>query len=343
MTKSTATLRARIAVVIPALNAALLLSECVAAVRAQSTPADEIWIVVGPSRDRTLAVAESLADVATTILQNPPGDRASAINLALDRSRADLFVMLDAQARLGPTYIATAVAALDRTKAAVVGGPMRAEGRSAVGRAMATALRSPFGVGDSQFHFVGAAREVESVYLGVFRASVFERVGRYNPALLRTEDDDMNARIRDVQLRIWLDPAIESTYLCRNRLSEIWTQYVGYGYWKVALATRRPNAIRLRHATPAAFVLLLVAVSAVSLAAWWPALPLVAALYAAIALAAGAAAGVREVLTLALFPIVTMSMHVGYGFGSLVGLARWTHLRRLVNEPEHTRHHGANG
>lgn len=304
-------------------------------------PADEIWIVVGPSCDRTGSIAQGLADSTTTVLQNPQGDRGSAINLALDRSRADLFVLLDAQARLGPTYIASAVAALDRSGASVVGGPMRAVGRSAVGRAMAVALRSPFGVGNSQFHYVGAAREVESVYLGVYRASVFERVGRYHTALLRTEDDDMNARIRDVQLRIWLDPAIESTYLCRNRLSEIWIQYVGYGYWKVALATRRPNAIRLRHAFPAAFVLLLIAAGVVSLAAWRPALPLVAAAYAAAALAAGAVAGVREAFNWALFPIVTISMHIGYGVGSIVGLARWRHLRRLVNRPEATRHDGA--
>ena len=40
-------------------------------------------------------------------------------------------------------------------------------GKELVGEAMAAALRSPFGVGDSQFHFDGPARDVESVYLGV--------------------------------------------------------------------------------------------------------------------------------------------------------------------------------
>src|SRR5688500_17335782 len=119
---------------------------------------------------------------------------------------------------------------------------------------MAAALRSPFGVGDSQFHFAGAARDVDSVYLGVYRADVLRRVGRYNVALLRTEDDDLNTRIRMAGFRIRLDPAIRSAYRCRETLGAIWRQYFGYGYWKVALATIRSGALRARHAVPAAFV-----------------------------------------------------------------------------------------
>jgi hypothetical protein len=123
-----------------------------------------------------------------------------------------------------------------------------------IGQAMAAALRSPFGVGDSQFHYEGEAREVESVYLGVYRTDAFRRVGCYNTALLRTEDDDLNARIRAAGMKIWLDPAIRSTYLCRNRLSDIWRQYFGYGYWKVGLASVRRDALRARHMVPALFV-----------------------------------------------------------------------------------------
>lgn len=320
----------RIAAVIPARNAAAHLAECVASIRAQTRGVDETWIVIGPSTDGTEQIARGLADETTSIADNPPGDRGSAINRALDLTSADIVVLVDAQARLQPDYVERAIEAMERSDAAVVGGPMRPEGRTVVGRAMAIALRSAFGVGDSQFHFAGEARFVESVYLGVYRATAFERAGRYHPALLRTEDDDLNARIREAGLRIWLDPAIRSTYLCRNRLADIWAQYHGYGYWKVALATIRPGEIRFRHAVPALFAFILVAAALVTASAWWPALPLLVAAYAVAGWLAALLAGGRELPVLVVFPLVTGAMHLGYGVGTIMGLLRLRTLRRIA-------------
>ena len=320
----------RIAVVVPARQAAHLLADCLAAIRSQSVPPDEIWIVVGPSHDGTHDVAMRLADDRTRIVANPAGDRGSALNAAIVASSADAFAFVDAQSRLAPDYLETATRLLDETCADVVGGPMRPQGRSPIGRAMAVALQSSFAVGDSQFHFDRAGRFVDSVYLGVYRAAVFERVGAYNQSLVRTEDDDLNQRLRDAGMTIWLDPRIRSTYLCRERLSEIWAQYHGYGYWKVALATVRRRAIRPRHLAPSAFSLAVTAsifLSATRLAA---ALPVLAAFYS---VAAWMAVGRRAHLGIAAraaIPLVTAAMHLGYGVGFLRGLASWTRLSRLA-------------
>lgn len=323
-----------VAAVIPARNAAEYLADCVRCIRAQSRAVNEIWIVVGPSTDGTAEVAGGLANEATAVVDNPPGDRGSAINRALDLTRAEVVVLVDAQARLHPDYVERAIVAMERSGAAVVGGPMRPEGRTAVGRAMAIALRSTFGVGNSQFHFAGEARDVESVYLGVYRASVLEQVGRYHAGLLRTEDDDLNARIRAAGCRIRLDPAIHSTYLCRNRLADIWAQYHGYGYWKVALATIRPEAVRARHVIPAVFTFVVTAATLVTASVWRPALPVLATAYAVVAWLAAVVAGARGLPVLAVFPVVTLSMHLGYGVGTISGLMRWRKLRRIA-QPTH--------
>ena len=316
-----------VAVVIPAREAEALLRGCIESVRAQHRPADEVWVVVGPSRDGTLRAARELADDITVVLENPAGDRGSALNLVLDASHADAFAFVDTQSRLDPDYLSSALDAFERTGAAVVGGPMRAGGPTPVAQAMAAALRSPFGIGDSQFHFGGRGREADSVYLGVYRGSAFGRVGRYNAALLRTEDDDMNARIRAAGMRIWLDPAIGSTYLCRTRILEIWTQYRGYGYWKVGLGTIRRSAIRPRHLVPAAFVAGTAVATAISVVAWRPAVVVLSAAYVATAWADAVrmrGLGLRARL---IYPLVTLTMHVGYGVGSLTGLFRWADLR----------------
>lgn len=320
----------KVAVVVPVRDAASLLPDCLAAIHAQDRPSDAILVVVAPSSDGTHDVASSLAGAETTILDNPAGDRGSAINRALDATDADVIAMVDAQARLAPDYLSRALVALERHAACVVGGPMRPEGRTVIGRAMAAALCSPFGIGNSQFHFEGQAREVEAVYLGVYRSGVFAKVGRYNPALLRTEDDDLNARVRDAGLRIWLDPAIRSTYLCRDSLGAIWRQYHGYGYWKVALATIRPGAIRLRHLVPAFFVVGLAVAAVVSLVLWWPALPLILLMYLGVALGAALVGSTGNALARLLFPLVTLTMHMAYGTGVLRGLLHWPRVRAVV-------------
>lgn len=320
----------RIAVVVPAREAAHLLADCLAAIRSQSVPPDEIWIVVGPSHDGTHDVATRLADDRTRVVANPAGDRASALNAAIAASLADAFAFVDAQSRLAPDYLETAIRLLHETNADVVGGPMRPQGRSPVGRAMAVALQSPFGVGDSQFHFDRVGRFVDSVYLGVYRAAVFERVGLYNESLLRTEDDDLNQRLRDAGMRMWLDPRIRSTYLCREALSEIWAQYHGYGYWKVALATVQRRAIRLRHLAPSAFTLAVTGSIFLSARRLTAAFPLFAAFYSLAAWMAVGRGAHLGIAARAAIPLVTAAMHLGYGVGFLRGLAHWTRLSRVA-------------
>jgi glycosyltransferase involved in cell wall biosynthesis len=310
----------RIDVIVPARDAAALLPGCLESIRAQTTPPGRVHLVVGPSSDGTLEVARAAwsRDDRIVVRENPAGDRGSAINVALDAldPDTDAVAMVDAQARLAPDYLARSASILDESGAAVVGGPMRPIGTSAVGEAIAAALTSPVGVGDSSFHFEGAARDVDSVYLGVYRRSVLDAIGRYDPGLLRTEDDDMNSRIREAGGRIRLDPAIRSAYIGRQTLRALVRQYHGYGYWKVALAAKRPGAIRLRHLVPAAFVAGLLVALIGSVLVWPPMLPVIAAFYLAVLLVVGVVT-IRGSLTSRLaFPLAIATMHLGYGLGT---------------------------
>ena len=151
------------------------------------------------------------------------------------------------------------------------------------------------------------------------------RWGSYDPRLLRTEDDDMNARIRATGGRIRLDPSIRSTYIGRQTLGALFRQYHGYGYWKVALAAKRRDAIRARHLVPAAFVLALALAAAVSLVAWPPALPLLIALYLAVLALVGLAMVKLPLQSRLLFPLAAAAMHLGYGIGTWQALlqGRW--------------------
>jgi len=310
----------RIDVIVPLRDAAALLPGCLETIRAQTLLPGRIHLVVGPSRDTTLEVARSAwsRDARVLVSKNPAGDRGSALNVALAAldPETEAVAMVDAQSRLDPAYLERSAAVLRETGAAVVGGSMRPIGTSVMGEAIAAALTSPIGVGDSSFHFEGVARDVDSVYLGVYRRTILDAVGPYDAELLRTEDDDMNARIRASGGRIRLDPSIRSTYIGRQTLGGLFGQYRGYGFWKVALAAKRRDAIRPRHLVPAAFVLALVIAGAASLVVWPLALPVLLGLYLAVLALVGLATVKYALPTRLLFPLAVATMHLGYGVGT---------------------------
>jgi succinoglycan biosynthesis protein ExoA len=313
---------ATVDVIVPARDAAALLEDCLGAIARQTRPPDRVFVVVGRSGDATDVVARRLAAAwpSVQVLVNPAGDRGSALNEGLERSTADWVAMVDAQSRLEPYYLEAAVGAAERTDAAVVGGAMRPWAPGVVGGAIAAALRSRFGVGDSRFHDAAAEGRVESVYLGVYRRTMLDLVGRYDTRLLRTEDDDMNARVRAAGGLIWLDPAVRSTYLCRDNLAGLVRQYHGYGFWKARFLRQRPSELRFRHVVPSAFLVAVVAAVGVSLAVWPPALPLLAAIYLVAALAATIGQPYLAPLSRLTFPLATATMHLAYGAGFLRGL-----------------------
>ena len=314
----------RIDVIIPVRNGAALLPDCLAAIRAQTLAPTRIHVSVAPSTDDSARVARDLAhaDARIAIHDNPAGDRGSALNVALATldPGVEAVAMVDAQSRLAPDYLECAAAVLQDDDVAVAGGPMRPASSGLVGAAIAAALTSRAGVGDSRFHFEGAARDAESVYLGVYRRSVLDRVGPYDPRLIRTEDDDMNARIRDAGGRISLDPSIRSTYLGRTTLGALYRQYYWYGHSKVVLAATRPGAIRPRHLAPAGLVVALAGAGAASVLAWRPAFPLVAGGYAAALFGAGLLARGKRLPVRLLMPAALAAMHLGYGIGSWVAI-----------------------
>jgi succinoglycan biosynthesis protein ExoA len=310
----------RIEVIVPVRDAAAVLPDCLAAIRGQTLAPAAIHLSVAPSTDATeLVIASSTgSDPRFRVHENPAGDRGSGLNVALATldAETEAVAMVDAQSRLEPDYLERSAAVMKETGAAVVGGAIHPVGDGVVGRAIAAALSSRVGVGDSGFHFDGTGRDVESVYLGVYRRSVLDTVGRYDPSLLRTEDDDMNARIRAAGWRIRLDPSIRSRYLGRQTLRGLFRQYRGYGHSKVALAAKRPGAIRLRHLVPAAFVGAIVGAALISLLAWPPALPLVLLAYLGGLLVAGLLRTELPLASRLAFVAAAATMHLGYGIGT---------------------------
>lgn len=104
-----------ISVVIPCHNYGRFLGEAVASVERQSRPADELVVVDDGSTDETATIVAELARSRprlVTISRTPARGAAATFNDAVRASHGDLVVILSADDRLSPEYLARCEAAL---------------------------------------------------------------------------------------------------------------------------------------------------------------------------------------------------------------------------------------
>ena len=212
----------------------------------------EIILALGPSTDGTDRIADRLCrtDPRISAIRSPSGTTSAALNLAITRARHEIIARLDGHAVFGPDYLQIAVGLLDQTGADVVGGRMLANGGSTMQRAIGAAMSSKFGVGRAVFRTGGAAGPSDSVYLGVFRRVVLDRVGGFDEKYLHAQDWELNFRIRSGGGGVWFSPDLYCYYQPRRTLRGLARQYLHYGRWRRALIRRYPETLNARYLAP---------------------------------------------------------------------------------------------
>lgn len=321
----------------PVLNERGYLEHAVASVLNQELAGPtELVLALGPSTDGTTELAQQLAanDDRIRLVENPAAHIPVGLNAAIRASRYPTIVRVDAHSELSPGYAQRALATLERTGAANVGGVMRADGRTPFQKSVARAYNSPVGLGGGAYHGTAHEGEAESAYLGVMRRSVLDEVGLFDESIRRGEDWELNLRIRQAGHKVWLDPQLSVTYWPRESWWRLARQFRATGAWRGELVRRFGRSNGLRFFAPPALVLnlalaLIVAVLQVtgvlggiaSLVASVVYLPLVAyvLLVLAMALRPGDGRTLRErIWTLAVLP----TMHVSWGIGFIGGIIR---------------------
>jgi cellulose synthase/poly-beta-1,6-N-acetylglucosamine synthase-like glycosyltransferase len=319
--------RAFVTVILPVRNEERHLEGCLLSVLGQDYPPElmEILVADGRSEDgtRDLIARHAQADGRVRLVDNAGRIVPTGLNAAIQESRGEVIVRVDGHTRIEPDYVSRSVEALRRTGADVVGGNMRAVGRSTFGRSVALATSTPMGVGGSRFHYAAREEPAESVYMGVFRRDLFARYGLFDEGMVRNQDDELNYRIRARGGRIVLVPGLRSTYAPRESTAALFRQYFQYGFYKVRVASLHPRMFRPRHALPSLFVL---AIAGLAVAAAWAPVartlfPLLLLLHFGASLAFSARAAAGETAAWLLSPFATLILHMGYGSGFLIGAA----------------------
>ncbi len=288
----------------------------------------EIVVADGTSDDGTRDVLAAIAagDPRLRVVDNPERIVSAGLNRALAASSGEVVVRMDVHTEYASDYVARCVETLARTGADNVGGPWRAEADADGGvmqRAVAAAFQSSWVAGGALSRRLDYDGQADTVYLGSWPRTTFERFGGFDETLVRNQDDEHNLRIVKGGGRIWQSSAIRSVYHPRASLAKVFRQYMQYGYWKPFVMKKHGQPASMRHLVPAAFVLALVVLglaAAIGFGAW-PFAALVSAYVATVVvltlLVAGG--GASDPAVVARIPAVIATYHMAYGIGTLFG------------------------
>jgi succinoglycan biosynthesis protein ExoA len=336
-----------ISIIIPCRNERAHIRALLDSVLAQEIESDwamEVLVVDGRSDDGTREIVEEYAGKTSTVhmIDNPQRIVSTALNAGILASKGEIVIRMDAHALYAQDYVRECIRALWESGADNVGGPTIPRSDRPLGQAIAAAFHSRFSTGGGKAHDPSYEGEVDTVFNGCWRREMFERVGLFDPALVRNQDDEFNFRLRRCGGRIWQSPRIRSVYAPRGTLGSLFRQYLQYGYWKVAVIRKHGAVPSMRQLVPALFVasavVLGMAAAGAALLGWrgpgavaGDLLGAELGLYAAACLAASAASMRYVSLRAAvLLPPVFAAYHAGYGIGFLLGLF----FKRAAGAPE---------
>jgi succinoglycan biosynthesis protein ExoA len=303
----------------------------------------EILVADGLSDDGTREALRQYRHVR--VIDNPGRIVSTGLNAAIGAATGEVIIRLDVHTTYARDYIHQCVRLLQQSGADNVGGPWVAKGRGLLGNAIASAFQSPFCTGGGKAHDPNYEGEVDTVYLGCWARSVFDKAGLFDSDLVRNQDDEFNLRLRRLGGRIWQSPRIKSSYTPRDSITALFRQYLQYGFWKVAVIRKHRAVASWRHAVPVLFVgSILVSLTLIALASLLG--------MHNVALAARAALGTELAVyilacvaatvpfarsldprALVMVPGVMAAYHLAYGLGFLIGVLQPTGRRSGETSP----------
>ncbi len=324
-----------VSVVIPCRNEKNYIQRCLDSVLSSDYSGNmEILVVDGMSDDGTRTILQDLhrLDARIILLDNPKKDTPNALNIGIQFSKGNAILILGAHSELADNYISSMVQLLfsDETIGCVGGRTIPEAKGSALQIAIAEALKSRFGVGNSYYRVPGAnIREVDTVAYGLYRREAIEKIGLLNTELIRNQDIEFNARLRRAGYRIVMDPRVFVYYHPRITFQSFCRQNYGNGFWNIITWKKAPGSLSWRHFVPLAFVLSLgiCLLGSIWLSGFRWLLLLILLPYTLLDLVETTKCLIqRKNLNSIIISLIFPVLHISYGIGSLAGL--FAQLRR---------------
>lgn len=328
--------------VVVAYNAEKNIGKLLDCLQRQTYPHDRIEVILvdSNSSDRTKALMTEFAERAQfpriVVLDNPGRTLPCGWNVALAEVRGEAVLRLDAHATMPDDFIEKNVLNMEKGETITCG---RVESilddANSWKRTVNLAENSMFGGSAASFRRAEKPGYVSTGAFAMYRKAVFDAAGAYNEHLARTEDNEMHYRMKQAGHQFYFDPAIVSYRQTRPSFGKLLKQKYLNGYWIGLTMGVEPRCFSLYHFVPFVFVLGILFTTALALFGIWQLSALMWALYAVVAVAMAVLSAIGSPdrsLYCVLLPVMFLCLHVGYGWGTLVGIVKMPWWKKHLEE-----------
>lgn len=254
----------KVSVIIPCRNEKAFINKLLLNILEQDYPKEflEIFIIDGESNDGTDLIIKDFGTKYSHIkfINNPYKTVPFALNIGIKKATGNIILRMDAHSSYQNNYISQLVYYLIKLKADNVGGVCITTPVNHTLKAQALALvtSNSFGIGNAMFRLEPKEIiEVDTVPFGCFRRTVFEKIGLFDQQLIRNQDDELNARLKQNGGKIFLIPSIKIIYIAREHFKKIFTMFFQYGFFKPLVNKKIKRPASFRQFVPLFFVIYL--------------------------------------------------------------------------------------
>ena len=293
----------------------------------QTYPLQNIEVVLmdSNSTDNTRNLMEEFKNnnesLSVQIVTNERQIQAAGFNEGVKHATGDVVLKIDAHSRIPQDFVQKNVNEII-AGAFVCGGnrPTVVDSDDDFSKTLHIVEESALGSSIANYRKSNVKRKVNSIFHGMYRKEVFEKVGLADERLLRTEDNEFHYRVRKAGYDIIFNPEIESYQYIRPTFTKMIQQKFANGYWIGLTSHICRDCLSLFHFGPGVFVATLLILMMFTPISFIPLLT-VFGLYilAVLGLSIFEISKQKYNHTLLLIPFIMIAVHFAYGIGTIKG------------------------
>ena len=293
----------------------------------QTFPLQNIEVVFmdSNSTDNTRLVMEEFKKnnetLSVQIVTNERQIQAAGFNEGVKHATGDVVLKIDAHSRIPADFVQKNVDEI-LAGAYVCGGnrPTVVDSADDFSKTLHIVEESALGSSIANYRKSDVKRKVNSIFHGMYRKEVFDKVGLADERLLRTEDNEFHYRVRKAGYDIIFNPEIESYQYIRPTFTKMIQQKFANGYWIGLTSHVCRDCLSLFHFGPGVFVATLLVLMMLTLVSFVPLLTVVFLyLLAVLGLSIFEIYKQKFNPTLLLIPFIMIAIHFAYGVGTIKG------------------------
>lgn len=293
----------------------------------QTYPLQNIEVVLmdSNSTDNTRKLMEEFKNnnesLSVQIVTNERQIQAAGFNEGVKHATGDVVLKIDAHSRIPQDFVQKNVNEII-AGAFVCGGnrPTVVDSDDDFSKTLHIVEESALGSSIANYRKSNVKRKVNSIFHGMYRKEVFEKVGLADERLLRTEDNEFHYRVRKAGYDIIFNPEIKSYQYIRPTFTKMIQQKFANGYWIGLTSHICRDCLSLFHFGPGVFVATLLILMMFTPISFIPLLT-VFGLYilAVLGLSIFEISKQKYNHTLLLIPFIMIAVHFAYGIGTIKG------------------------